>query len=194
VGDDVVEVKEDSGSGPQATRLWLEPGTVSVVARSDDGREVTKEASITARGNATVTLQFPDLAEAPNDVPADSEPLVPEESDGSPFPAPPLPSYIALGVGAVGFGLFAAFGAMSASTASDLDACAPRCPTTMREDADSGSTNQTVANVGLIVGVTGVAAAAGIWLVVALTDDPSEEAQAVRLRIGPTGLGLSATF
>lgn len=193
VGGDVVATDEDSATQILAARLWREPGTVSVVARSDDGREVTQEANVATSANATVTLEFPELEAAPVP-PTDPEPLPTEEEDDTPFPMPPLPSTVALGVGAVGFGLFGIFGAMSSSTASDLDECTPRCPTTMREDADSAQTEQTVANVGLIVGITGVTAAAAIWLVTGLAAEPSDEPDELTWHVGPGGLGLSGRF
>jgi len=194
VGGAVVETDKDSSTDILAARIWREPGAVAVVVRSDDGREVTQEATITTSGNATVTLTFPELEATPVD-PIDPDPVPPEEEeDSGPFPMPPLPSTIAAGVGVVGFGLFGIFGAMSSSTASDLDECTPRCPNDLREDADAARTEQTVANVGLIVGITGLTAAAAIWLVTGLTAEPSDEPDAVSLHVGPGGLGLSGRF
>ncbi len=191
VGGDAVATDGDRATQILAARLWREPGAVTVVARSDDGREVTQEATIATTASATVTLVFPEPV-GPPVVATDPEPL-PNEED-TPFPMPPWPSYAALGVGALGFGVFGVFGALSSSTASDLDECTPSCPDSMRDDADTAQTDQTVANVGLIVGITGVTAAAAIWLVTGLTVEPSDEPDEVTLHVGPGGLGVSGTF
>jgi len=187
IGGEAVAADRDEATGVAATRIWREPGTMAVVARSDDGREVARETTVEKGANATVTLDFPDLA------PLEPRGAGPTAAD-TPLPAPSLPSAIALGVGVVGFGLFAGFGATSASTASELDECAPRCPDRMREDADSAETAQTVANVGLAVGITGLTAAAALWAVLALTADPGDEPESVTLHVGPSGLGLSGRF
>ena len=88
-----------------------------------------------------------------------------------------------------GLALFGIFGAMSSSTASDLEACAPRCASSLREDADGAKTQQTVANVSLVVGAVGLASAAVLWIVwpederaAALSvDPPPPKRAAVRL-------------
>jgi hypothetical protein len=64
-----------------------------------------------------------------------------------------------VGVGAIGFGMFAGFGATSEAIYAGLDdRCGPdRCRPSDRADADAGKRQQTIANVGLVLGVTGVA-------------------------------------
>jgi len=67
------------------------------------------------------------------------------------------------GVGVFGFGMFAIAGAMSKSTYSDLES---RCPVAMRpcsglsDDISKGKSQQTAANVGLVMGIVGVAGGA----------------------------------
>lgn len=178
--------------------LWVSTGVVTVVATTPDGREARQEVEVAAGSAATpveLTLPAPtpDVSPAPT---ATSEPLADDHASEQDFPWPPWPTYVAAGVGVVGFALFAGFGAASASTASDLDACAPSCPESLREDADAGKRNQLIANIGLGVGITGLAAAGTIWILDATVfdDEPSSEASDLALRVGPTGAMLTGTF
>jgi hypothetical protein len=64
--------------------------------------------------------------------------------------------WIAYGTGGLalaGLGTFAGFGLASESKYGDLEKCAPRCGASERDTADTGRTFQTVANVGLLVGL-----------------------------------------
>lgn len=178
--------------------FWVSSGVVSVVATTPDGREARQEVDVTPGGSAQrVELTFPAPVEAS---PAPSAPAPderPPEDDTSEadFPWPPWPTYVAAGVGVAGFALFAGFGAASASTASDLDACAPSCPESLREDADAGKRNQLIANIGLGVGITGLAAAGTIWILDAVVfDDEDSDTSEVTLHVGPAGAMLSGSF
>ena len=174
-------------------KVWLAAGSATVEARSPAGTSVSDSVEIAAGSSANLELELPEAAPDPAPV----EPLTPdpdEADDGAPFPWPPLPAIIAGGVGVVGFALFAGFGAASASTASDLDKCAPACSRSLQEDADSGGRNQTIANVGLVVGITGVAAFGTIWLVSELMDGEDAASDEVALGIGPGSLTVVGRF
>jgi hypothetical protein len=75
-------------------------------------------------------------------------------------------AYVAGGLGVAGFTLFAIFGVMSNSTYSDLQNACPHgvCPPGKQSEVDSGRTQQTVANVGLGVGIAGIAAGTALFL------------------------------
>jgi hypothetical protein len=176
-----------------ARKAWFAAGQVSVEASASDGRTATGEASVPAGGGeVSLTLSLPVVTELVEPtLPVEPEPI--DEGEG--FPLPPWPVYAAGGVGVVGFVLFGAFGSMSASTASDLDACAPSCPEDLRADADAGKRNQLIANVGLGIGIAGIAAAATIWtLDIVLDDDDEHVAEAWRVQVGPTGARLMTRF
>ena len=183
----------DATSGGRRAKPWHEPGRAVVTARVGDGPEQSKTVEVSVGQVASVELDLTTAAAAATPATAATEaPTEPAEpSGGGAVPAPPWPSYVAAGVGVVGFAFFAGFGAASASVAGDLDECAPRCPLDMQERADAGKRNQTIANVSVIVGAVGLAAAGTIWLVDALTGGDSEpspassESPAAAVSIGP---------
>lgn len=194
-------VEAMANEGAFRARAWLAPGSGRVTVRHGDGDEHTEQVELPAGKVQTVEI---DLAPPPTEPvePGPIEPAPPAPPvEGADFPVPPLASFITAGVGVVGFGMFAIFGSLSSSTAADLDECAPRCPDALREDADAGQTQQTVANVGLVIGIAGLAAAGTIWLVDALLADdagPADEgdgqADGMALSIGPAGVALRGTF
>lgn len=102
-------------------------------------------------------------------------------------------AYVAGGVGAAGLITFGVFGALAASRYSDLkDACGGKpCPESKRSDVEGGQTRQTIANIGLVVGLVGVATGVTLF-VLSKPKSPSEgTTQAV---VGPSFVGLSGTF
>ena len=110
----------------------------------------------------------------------------------------------AAGVGVAGFTLFAIAGSMSNGTYGDLEdlcggerACPPNRAAEAADLQDSGRTQQTLANVGLIVGAVGVAAGATL-LVIGLTGDSNEtetgSAPKASLAIGPSWTGVRGRF
>jgi hypothetical protein len=185
----------DAAAGAYRAKTWHGPASGVVTVRWGDGEERTQQVELTVGRVETIEIDLaPEPEEAPPP-PVDTPPA--PEPEGSEFPMPPIATWITGGVGVVGFGLFAIFGSLSSSTASDLDECAPRCSDSLREDADSGQTQQVVANVSLVVGIAGVTAAGTIWLIDALTDggsEPSDDDAAVGLSVGPTGMLLRGTF
>lgn len=179
VDGDLLAVEPPSGvEALIRAHAWRQPGAATVTVSSGDAAAQSREVELVAGKAEEVEFELASPEpEAGAGAPAESAPAPPPPPGAeSEFAAPPVPAWIAAGVGVVGFGLFAVFGALSSSTASDLDECAPQCPDSLREDADAGKTQQTVANVGLIVGATGMVAAGTIWLVDALTaESPAEE-------------------
>ena len=102
-------------------------------------------------------------------------------------------AYVAGGVGAAGLLTFGIFGALAASKYSTLkDECGGRpCPESRRSDVESGQSSQTIANIGLAVGVIGVAAGVTLF-VLSKPKKPTEGVtQAV---VGPSFVGLAGSF
>lgn len=157
IGPDTLEVASDA-RGVTAKALH-EAGPLTVVATAPDGRTIRKDIDTQPGGQTAVVLELPaPQGEAPKTVEASTE-------GGLDIPPPPLASWIAGGVGVAGLAVFGIFGAMSSSAASDLDACSPSCPESLRDTADGGATQQTVANVGLVFGALGLVTAGVLWVV-----------------------------
>jgi hypothetical protein len=169
--------------GAARIEIFHAPGRALVVARAPDGRESVRELTLLAGETKTALLDVG----AP-DAPAQAPVAAPEKSG---FRGPPVPSWIAFGVGAAGGVMFAVFGSMAASKASELDACSPNCPASKRSVADSGKTSQVVANVSLATMGVGIATGAVLWIVLPRKGDKSEKAA---LGISPTGASLAGRF
>ncbi|MSP23855.1 MAG: hypothetical protein EXR75_01560 [Myxococcales bacterium] len=99
------------------------------------------------------------------------------------------------GVGVVGLGLFAGFGANSRGIYGDLEArCAPHCGPADRAEADRGEAHATVANAMLGVGLVGLAAG-GTLFALHLEDGTREPARASAALVGGPGwLGVAGRF
>jgi hypothetical protein len=94
-------------------------------------------------------------------------------------------AYVAGGIGVVGLATFGIFGLLNSSTYSDLQSSCPNnvCPPGKAEDISNGRTQQTIANVGLIVGAVGLVA--GVTLFVLGT--PKKKAPEAAFILGPDG-------
>jgi hypothetical protein len=141
-------------------------------------------------------------AAAPPPPPPPTTPPPVEEEGGT---SPLVPIGIATaGVGVAGFALFAIAGSMSNGTYSDLETlCGGEraCPADRQAEAadlqDSGSTEQTLANVGLIVGAVGVTAGVTMLVIGLSGDDGGEEtatAPSTSIAVGPGFTGLRGRF
>jgi hypothetical protein len=98
-------------------------------------------------------------------------------------------------VGVAGFVMFAVAGSMSKATYSSLekDCGAGPCPSSRAEDISAGRTQQTLANVGLVIGAVGVAAGATL-LVLSMGKNKSAPAATTGLVVGPGYVGVNGTF
>lgn len=178
---DGAEVKGERDEGARLLRVrrWHDPGKAEVTVRAGEGAELVRTVPVEAGQTADLELEAPRPSAAGQPGGTDEPALEQGDEAGGELPMPPLASWIAAGVGVVGFAFFAGFGASSASRASTLDECAPRCTAALREDADTGKTYQTVANVSVVIGAVGLAAAGTIWLVDALSGgEPTDGASA----------------
>lgn len=109
-------------------------------------------------------------------------------------------AYAAGGLGVAGFVMFGVAGGLATAAYSDLDSKCTKssgkrvCPSNLQGQIDSGKLDQTLANVGLVVGAVGVAAGVTFFL---LSREPKKEAAPqpqVQGVIGPSYLGLQGTF
>lgn len=169
------------------------PGETEIVLEAPARSPVRKSVTVQAGDKPSVELDGADGAPAPAP-PADT-PAKLSTSDRSSLR--PL-AYVAGGVAVVGLGTFAIAGLLSNGTYSDLESACPNgaCPKAREEDISRGKTEQTLANVGLVVGL--VAATAGITLF--FVSKPKADAPAptvgntTRFVAGPGSLRLEGTF
>lgn len=168
-------VPEDQWERP----IPVEPGAVEVAIDDGAGRHASKSVDVSLGEQTQVHIALAQPREASID-PGLTQPDAAGDDDG----AGPLgwnggtwrtAGWVATGVGAVGVGLFAVFGAMSQSTYDDLNrACPTRtdCDPALASDIDTGSSQQTIANVSLGVGVVALAAGAtALWIGFSQDDD-----------------------
>ena len=171
--------------------LLLPPGSIQIVATAPDGSEKSRRLTLSAGQDEKVDLAFV------RDVVAGSPPSVEERVSSEPEPeAKPsdkpaagggkqTAAFIAGGVGVAGLAMFGVFGAMSNSKYNELnEACAGgRCPPNRQSDIDAGKRDQTLANVGLAVGLVGVGTSAALFLFAGSSSQQKEQ-QGARLSLG----------
>jgi hypothetical protein len=184
VGD--AEVPREQWDKPFA----VQPGTVEARISAGD-RAITSQSTTIAAGQSHTLV----LDAAASSVVAVSGPEV-QPPTTKPTKSALRPAGIIAGsVGVAGFVMFAVAGSMSKATYSSLEKeCGSGpCPPSRAGDISAGKTQQTLANVGLVVGAVGVAAGATM-LVLSLGKNKSAPAATTGLVIGPGYAGLDGTF
>jgi hypothetical protein len=175
---------------------WTEPAPVApsatdVVVATPGHEAVVKSITLTAGQKMALTI------DASSGAPV---------GDASATPAPPVDAsassahsslrtwaYVAGGVGVAGFAVAGILGAMAQSTYNDLNgAChSGPCPPDKSGEISSGKTQETVSNVGLVVGILGVAAGATLFVV---SLPRSAAAPSSAMVLGPGWAGVRGTF
>ena len=171
-------------------------GSVDVVARLPGGRRVWRLIEAKLGETHVVEIDLSTATEDAQPTPA-AAPAAPSAASSAPTPqSAPEPTedtstvplrpfaYAAGGLGAAGILTFAIAGTMSRSTFSSLEDDCPnnRCPEGSQSDIDRGKSQQTIANVGLVVGVLGLAGGATLYVL----DLRNRERQGTALRLGAT--------
>lgn len=180
-------------SGEEVRRAgWGEPvpalpGTVEISVETPPGAPVVRTLSIAPGARDSVTID------------AGASPTVTAGAPASPTPETggrsPLRtwSYVAGAVGVVGIATFAIAGLSARSTYSSLrDECGGPCPPSRQSEIDGGRTKQTVANVGLVVGLVGLATGTTLFFLSGSAKKP--EAAHTALSIGPGTITLQGAF
>jgi hypothetical protein len=151
---------------------WAEPapvvtGATEIVVQTPGRGPVKRTVSLAAGQKQTLTIDALSSdevggAQAPPPGPA---PAPAAASSGGPTPLR-LGAYVAGGVGVAGLLVFTIGGVMARSTYNDLNnAChGGPCPPDKDGEISSGKTQQTLANVGLVVGIAGVAAGTTLFV------------------------------
>jgi hypothetical protein len=107
-------------------------------------------------------------------------------------------AYVAGGVGVAGLATFGVFGAMSRSKYNDLESSCPGgiCPADRQSDIDAGKRDQTIANIGLIVGVVGLGTGTALYFL----DDKSGSGRETATKpstsvgLGPGSVTVQGSF
>jgi hypothetical protein len=171
------------------------PGAVDVVLTDAAGKELARQ-TVAATGGQQSSVTIDGLPAPPPALPAAANPDDKPDFSQAPPPAATPSSgraylrpwaYGAGAVGVVGFGLFTAFGLMSNSDYNDLkSSCVGgHCPSSKSGEISDGKTFQTVANVGLVAGIVGIAAG-GTLFALSFT---GKSGDTTGLLVGPSYVG-----
>lgn len=174
-----VEVPQDQWGKP----FPAVPGNVEVKLTAPSKPAVTQSVAAAAGESKDVSVAFP-AADTGGDQPGGSKFFTPLK----------VGALVAAGVGVAGLVTFGVAGAASQSTYDKLvERCgSAACPPELANDVDTGKTQQTIANVGLVVGIVGVAAGATLF-VIDMKKKKTDQTQTTWL-IGPGSLGVRGTF
>lgn len=170
------------------------PGSVRVELVGSDGKETVQEVNATAGSETPVTLAPPAAAPAAGAGGAEGQGSAKlEASTSGKGPSMRTWAYIAGGVGVAGLATFGIFGAMNNAKHSKLeDECKDGvCPASLEDDKDAGKTYQTIANVGLVVGVVGLGTGTVLYL---MSGKKTEKAAALPRRRGPRVESVSVGY
>ncbi|MBK8998477.1 MAG: tetratricopeptide repeat protein [Myxococcales bacterium] len=168
------------------------PGSVRVELVASDGKEIVQEVNATAGSETPVTLAPPAAAPAAGNAAGEGSAKV-EASTSGKGPSMRTWAYIAGGVGVAGLATFGIFGAMNNAKHSKLeDECKDGvCPSNLEDEKDTGKTYQTIANVGLVVGVVGLGTGTVLYL---MSGKKTEKAAALPKRRGPRVESVSVGY
>lgn len=185
--------------------IAVKPGSVDVTARVTGGRRAWR--TVTATIGKVTRVHF-DISQ---DIEKSNAPLPPPAAHHAAEAPGPGPSdqglaskhrlrryaYIAGGVGAAGLLTFAIAGSMSHSTYNQLDSSCKNhvCPPAQAGNIDKGKTEQTVANVGLGVGIVGIGAGVALFVLDMQHSSPSHDsARRLDVGVGPGSVSLRGSF
>jgi hypothetical protein len=170
------------GGRPVPPAQWSAPvitpeGAVDVVLVDDGGKELARQTVLAVVGQKTAVALDAEPAPPP---PPPAAPAVENPDDKPDFShapeattAPPSDrshlrpyAYVAGGVGIAGLAVFTTFGLISHSDFNDLRSACPNvsCPSSKAGEISDGRSFQTIANVGLVVGLVGAASGATIFV------------------------------
>jgi len=174
------------------------PGSAEVVIETPGKPTVRRMVTLAAGEKTAVDVDAttgeakggtPVGPEVPTPVKAPEAPVTPDTGDHDYRTY----AYVAGGIGAAGLITFGVFGALAANRYSSIkDECGGKpCPESKRSDVEGGKTQQTIANIGLVIGIIGV----GTGVTLFLLSKPKKPSEGVtQAVIGPSFVGLSGTF
>ncbi len=186
VDGESVDAQQQDGT-LKVESLWWKAGTVRVEASPPGGETQAVTVEVLPGEVASATLDLTVVEEKDD---SDSDAVVDFDSKDLEGKSIPTGTWVMGGLGLAGVATFAVFGSMAKSKASELDECSPRCPESQRDLADQGKRDQTIANIGLVVGGIGLATAAGFYI---FQSSDSREGS-VDVAVAPNGLLLRGSF
>jgi hypothetical protein len=178
--------------------IAVTPGKTTVVVTATGPKEFRRDVAVEAGATQTVIVDF--AAPRSTDSGKDPEPSPPEPppktAEGTASAAPDNSmrtwAYVAGAAGAAGLVTFGVFGLLNNSSYSSLEDDCPggRCPPGRNDDIDAGRRHQLIANVGLGVGIVGLAAGTTLFV---LSSRSSEQPQTA-LRVTPGAVSFERRF
>jgi hypothetical protein len=183
--------------------LVLPPGTITLLLIAPDGREVRRELKLAAGSESSLRLELPS-----GDAPAEPAPVVTTPNAGA-TPAPVSdtgskegPSslrvwaYVAGGVGIAGLATLGIFGSMSQSKFDSLESdCKDgHCPPDRGPDIEDGRRFQTIANVGLAVGIVGVGTGVTLFFLSSGKSEKRASGNATWIALGAGDVRMGGRF
>lgn len=178
------------------------PGAIDVILTDPAGKEL---ARATVNGQAGSQVSATVDANPPPPPAPPPPPMADDKPDFNTSPPPPTTSpgrpglrpyaYIAGGIGVAGLAAFTIAGVVSSGDFNDLKNNCPggRCPASKSGEINDGKTMQTIADIGLGVGIAGVAAGATLFIL-SVTGSHDTGAPTTGLVVGPGYLGLRGTL
>lgn len=142
-----------------------QPGQTRIELVLRDGKETVKEVTAKA-GVETLVDLAPGAASAGTEPDTAKAQGSAELSTSGGKPSMRTAAYVAGGVGIAGLATFTIFGIMNNSKHSKLeDECAGNtCPSSLEDDKKAGQRYQTIANIGLAVGIVGLGTGTVLFL------------------------------
>jgi hypothetical protein len=177
--------------------VFVAPGSVTVEAIAPDGTVARRVVSVNAGQSAGVELPF-SRHEAPQALASKEPEARPEE------PAPPSSgggrdhtlAFVAGGVGIAGIATFAVFGVLANSKLDELESSCPggHCTPDHDDDITAGKRFQTIANVGLGVGIAGAVTSAALFVFGGGSDEAPKQSATARVGIGIGSIQVRGSF
>jgi hypothetical protein len=195
------ETRVSIGDEELRRAAWEEPaplaaGSTAIVVTTPGYRPLTRTIQVAAGDHVTVVI---DAQEAPAEsavatvAPEEPPPVAPPPQRDGARGALRASAYVAAGVGVAGLATFAVGGLLARSAYDDLQkSCGGGpCAANKKSEVDRGRTEQTIANVGLVAGLVGVAAGVTLFVVSLPKSAPTQSVAVVGV---PGGLGLRGAF
>lgn len=169
------------------------PGSTTVLVETPDHAPVQQQVEISAGEHKSVDIDA--IPEGPSNAIATTAPPPDAAPSDSATKLRPV-MYATAGLAVVGLATFFIAGAMANGTYTDLkNACgAGPCPPGHESDISAGKTQQTFANVGLVVFAVSAAATATLFFVTKPKNPSSPTAASARVTAGPSFVGLQGAF
>jgi len=187
----------DSASPERVAELHVRAAARALTVRRGDGAQIEQRLALDPTQPTEVSISFPSPTTAPGarktDASGSLAPSLREEpptsSVGQAGQGPWKALGIAgLGVGVLGTATFVYFKLRSESIYNELSDCKP-CSPDHRDRADLGARDQTIANVGLVVGIVGLAAGTGF-----LIYSSRKPSRGAALEMGPSSMRFKFHF